>query len=185
MAARIKIFKLLQHLDMAAEAVFGLVGVLLGSATTSVVAVYQVQLSGRREREARDHERAETSRARRNAFQRESITALQDAVADMIKAVFDEQDRQLEQMSSTSGWPARQWETPTAVGWVDAEIRLQVARARVFDDDLRALARETHTVARKSVWAASLDEAKQLNPRLEQLCERFNEQVAQALRQLD
>ncbi|WP_426503639.1 hypothetical protein ACPPVO_39280 [Dactylosporangium sp. McL0621] len=37
---------------MAAEAIFGLVGVLLGSVSTSVVAVHQVQLAGRREREA-------------------------------------------------------------------------------------------------------------------------------------
>jgi hypothetical protein len=170
---------------MAAEAVFGLVGVLLGSVSTSIVAVYQVQLAGKREREARDHERAEASRARRDAFQRESITALQDAAADMIKAVYAEQDRQLERMGPTSEWPARRWETPTAVGWSDAEIRLQVARARVFDDDLRALARETRAVAREFVWAPTLDEAKQSNLRLDQLYERFNERVAQVLRQLD
>ncbi|GAB3848982.1 hypothetical protein GCM10027610_071390 [Dactylosporangium cerinum] len=184
-AAQIKIFALPQNQDMAAEAVFGLVGVLLGSVSTSVVAVYQVQLAGRREREARDHERAEASRARRNAFQRESITALQDAAADMIKAVYDEQDRQLERMDSTSDWPARQWETPTAVGWSDAEIRLQVARARVFDSDLRALAHETRAVARELVWAPTLDKAKQSNLRLDELYERFNERVAQALQRLD
>ncbi|MES5824764.1 hypothetical protein [Streptomyces sp. RG80] len=170
---------------MAAEAVFGLVGVLLGSVSTSVVAVYQVELVGRREREAREHERAEASRARRDAFQRESITALQDAVADMIKAVYAEQDRQLERMGETSGWPARLWETPTAVGWSDAEIRLQVARARVFDNDLRTLARETRTVARELVWAPTLDAAKQSNLLLDELYEQFNERVAQALRQLD
>ncbi|WP_433200927.1 hypothetical protein ACQP00_29640 [Dactylosporangium sp. CS-047395] len=170
---------------MAAEAVFGLVGVLLGSVSTSVVAVYQVQLAGRREREAREHERAEASRARRDGFQRDSITALQDAVADMIKAVYDEQDRQLELMGSTSDWPARQWETPTAFGWSGAEIRLQVARARVYDDELRTLARETRATARECVWAATLEEAKQANTRLDGLYERFNDRVAQALRQLD
>ncbi|MFJ8636431.1 hypothetical protein [Streptomyces sp. NPDC093568] len=170
---------------MAAEAVFGLVGVLLGSVSTSVVAVYQVQLVGRREREAREHERAEASRARRDAFQRESITALQDAVADMIKAVYAEQDRQLERMGETSDWPARQWETPTAVGWSDAWIRLKVARARVFDNDLRTLADETSSVAREFVWAPTLEAAKQSNLRLDELYEQFNERVAQVLRQLD
>ncbi|WP_327001981.1 hypothetical protein OHA72_43705 [Dactylosporangium sp. NBC_01737] len=170
---------------MAAEAVFGLIGVLLGSVSTSVVAVYQVQLAGRREREARDHERAEASRARRDAFQRESITALQDAAADMIKAVYDELDRQLAQMRQTSSWPARRWETPTAAGWADAEIRLQVARARVFDDDVRTLARDTRAMARQAVWAATLEEAKEANHLLDELYARFNDLVAQSLRQLD
>jgi hypothetical protein len=45
------------HVAMAAEAVFGLVGVLLGSASTSVLTVYRERLVGRREREARDHQR--------------------------------------------------------------------------------------------------------------------------------
>ena len=169
---------------MAAEAIFGLVGVIVGSASTSLVAIYQVRVASKREREAREQERSRIDRAQRDAFQRESITALQDAVADILKAVFEEQDRQLLATSKSSTWPARQWETPTAVGWVDAEIRLQVARARVFDDKLRALAGDARAVAMKSVWAESLDAAKQLNPRLEKLCEQFNERVAQVLRSL-
>jgi hypothetical protein len=68
---------------MAAEAVFGVVGVLLGSVSTSVVAVYRERLVGRRDREARDHQREQESKARREAFQRESVLALQDAVADL------------------------------------------------------------------------------------------------------
>jgi hypothetical protein len=169
---------------MAAEAVFGLVGVLVGSASTSIVAIYQVRVTAKREREARGQERAQIDRAQRDAFQRESITALQDAVADMLKAVFDEQDRQLAVMDKSSTWPARRWETPTAVGWVDAEVRLQVARARVFDEELRALARDARALAMKSVWAESLDQAKEFNPKLERLCEQFNERVAQVLRLL-
>ena len=166
---------------MAAEAIFGLVGVLVGSVSTSIVAIYQVQVAGKREREARGQERAQIDRAQRDTFQRESITALQDAVADMLKAVFDEQDRQLAVKEETSTWPARRWETPTAVGWADAEVRLQVARARVFDEELRTLARDARALAMKSVWAETIDEAKELNPRLEQMCEQFNERVAQVL----
>jgi hypothetical protein len=40
-------------------------------------------------------------------------------------------------------------------------------------------------MAREFVWAATLDDAKQSNLRLDELYERFNERVAQALRQLD
>ena len=74
--------------------------------------------------------------------------------------------------------------TPTAAGWEDAELRLQVSRARIFNEDLRALAGDTRAVAMKSVWADSLDQAKQFGPNLEQLCERFNELVAGVLREL-
>ena len=110
--------------------------------------------------------------------------ALQDAVSDLVKAVFNEQDRMLTEMRQTGGWPARQWETLTATGWEDAELRLQVYRARVLDEELRDLVREIHAVAKESVWARSLDEAKDLTPRLEQGHERFNDLVAKALPEL-
>jgi hypothetical protein len=166
---------------MAAEAVFGFIGVLLGSASTAVLTVYRERVVSRRERDARHHQREQERKDQRDIFQRESLLALQDAVSDLVKAVFTEQDRMLAEMARTNGWPARQWETPTATGWVDAELRLQVARARIFREDLRSLAGDLRTAAMKSVWANSLDEARQLNPRLEQLHERFNDLVSQAL----
>jgi hypothetical protein len=72
----------------------------------------------------------------------------------------------LQEMQRTGSWPARQWKTPTATGWEDAELRLQVSRARVFDEKLRDLAREIHAAAKESVWASSLDEAKTSTPGL-------------------
>jgi hypothetical protein len=130
--------------------------------------VYRERLVSRREREARQQRREQDRKDRRDGFQRESLLALQDAVSDLIKALFHEQDRMLEEMRRTNSWPARQWETPTAIGWVDTEMRLQVSRARVFQEDLRTLAGDLRTTAMKSVWASSLDEAKTLNRQLNQ-----------------
>jgi hypothetical protein len=169
---------------MAAEAVFGFIGVLLGSASTAVLTVYRERLVSRRERDARHHQREQERKDQRDVFQRESLLALQDAVSDLVKAVFTEQDRMLQEMARTNSWPARQWETPTATGWVDAELRLQVSRARIFREDLRTLAGDLRAVAMKSVWAGSLDEARQLNPQLEQLHERFNDLMSQVLPEL-
>jgi hypothetical protein len=90
----------------------------------------------------------------------------------------------LNEMARTNAWPARQWETPTAADWVDAELRLQVFRARVQDGALRELAGNIRTLAMKSVWAASPDEAKQLNPQVEHLHEQFNDLVKISLSQL-
>jgi hypothetical protein len=169
---------------MTASAVYGFIGVLLGSATTAVLTVYHELVTSRRERDTREHLRAQEIQDQRNAFQRQSLLALQDAVSDLVKAVFNEQDRMLEEMQRTGRWPARQWETPTATGWEDAELRLQASRARVFDDELRDLARAIHAVAKEAVWASSLDEAKYLNPQLEQEHQRFNDLAAIALPRL-
>jgi hypothetical protein len=166
---------------MTVSAVYGFIGVLLGSATTAVLTVYRERLLSAREREAREHQRQQDREDQRNTFQRQSLLALQDAVSDLVKAVFNEQDRMLEEMLRTGRWPARQQETSTATGWEDAELRLQVFRARVFDEKLRDLARKIHTEAKESVWASTLDEAKGLNPRLEQGHERFNDLVASTL----
>jgi hypothetical protein len=169
---------------MTASAVYGFIGVLLGSAATAALTVYRERLLSTREREARKQQRLQDQQDQRNTFQRQSLLALQDAVSDLVKAVFSEQDRMLEEMRRTSSWPARQWETPTATGWEDAELRLQVFRARVFDEKLRGLAHEVHTVARESVWASSLKEAKELSQGLHQGHERFNDLVASTLPEL-
>jgi hypothetical protein len=169
---------------MTASAVYGFIGVLLGSATTAALTVYRERLLSTREREARTHQRQQDQEDQRNTFQRQSLLALQDAVSDLLKAVFNEQDRMLEEMQRTGRWPARRWETPTATGWEDAELRLQVFRARVFDEKLRDLAREVLTAAEESVWASSLDEAKDLAPRLEKGNKLFDDLVASTLPEL-
>jgi hypothetical protein len=65
--------------------------------------------------------------ARISEIQRQSLLALHDAVSDLVKAVFNEQDRMLKEMRRTGSWPARQCETPTATGWEDTELRLHQA----------------------------------------------------------
>ena len=87
------------------------------------------------------------------------------------------------EMGQTGKWPARQWETPTATGWVDAELRVQVSRARVFDEGLRDIARNIRALGMQSVWASHADEAKALGGPLEQENERFNEKIANGLRE--
>jgi hypothetical protein len=169
---------------MTASAVYAFIGVLLGSATTAALTVYRERLLSTREREAREQQRQQDQKDQRNTFQRQSILALQDAVSDLIKALYDEQDRLLEEMRPTGTWTVRQWETPTATGWTDAQLRLQVFRARVFDEKLRELASDIHEVARKSVWASSPEEAKALRPRLGQERERFHDLVASTLSEL-
>lgn len=175
---------------MAAEAVYGFIGVLLGSATTVVLTVYRERLVSTREREARQHQREQDRTDQRNLFQRESLLALQEAVTDLIKAVYNEQDRMLKKMrqsgiwQSRRKWPTRQWETPTVTGWEDANLRLQASRARVFEKALRDKASKIQNKARECIYASELDEAKKLNNELRELHWEFNELVASTLPEL-
>jgi len=166
---------------MSSEALFGFAGVILGALTTSVLTVYREQLVTRREAVARRDEAESQRTLKINTFQRESILALQTAASDMIRAAYDELDRVLAQTQISGIWSARRWETPTAVGWSDAILRLESSRARVFDDELRALAAELRTLAGDSVWAPDLETAKNHSKPLEPLYRRFNDRVTAVL----
>ncbi|RKT09762.1 hypothetical protein BX285_6866 [Streptomyces sp. 1114.5] len=166
---------------MAGEALFGFVGVVLGSVTTSALTIYKERLTWTREAAARDRQFERDQQAARDAFQRESVLALQAAVADVIKAAYGEMDRLLTELRETGNWAARVWETPTAVGWSEALLSLQTARARVFDDDVRALATELQTLAGESVWAKDLEACKRAGRQLEPTQDRFQEAVARVL----
>jgi cell division protein FtsL len=58
-----------------------LIGVLLGSATTVIVTVYQERWVSVREREARQHQREQDRKDQRDTFQRQSLLALQGPAA--------------------------------------------------------------------------------------------------------
>ena len=166
---------------MASQAIFGFIGVILGSLTTSVLTIYRERLATRRELTIRDQQYERDRKAARDTFQRESILALQSAVFDVIKAAYDELDRMLAELRSTGNWPARKWETPTGAGWSAAVLKLESSRARVFDDGLRSLAEEARIVAGDAVWAETRGTAEQLSQPLELLQRKFQESVTNVL----
>ncbi|WP_440106997.1 hypothetical protein [Streptosporangium sp. H16] len=166
---------------MAVEALFGLVGVLIGSLTTSVLTIYKERLAARQDTATREAQYERERKLALDTFQRDSILALQSAVTDMIQSAYVELDRILAIEKETGQWPARQWATPTAAGWSAAVLLLESSRARVFDDELRALATELRTVAGNSIWASSADEAKKHSQRLEPLQIRLHEAVTRVL----
>ncbi|MEV0584022.1 hypothetical protein [Nonomuraea sp. NPDC050310] len=163
------------------EALAGLVGVLVGSIITAIVTIYAERQKGKREAAQGDRQYERERRSVRDAFQRDSILALQTAVVDLITAAYAELDRLIAASKETGQWPARQWETPTAVGWSPALLLLKSSRARVFNEDIRSLATELEKVSGDSIWAKNLDDAKQHSRRLEPLLDRFNDAVAHTL----
>jgi hypothetical protein len=158
-------------------AIFGFAGVVLGSLTTSILTIYRERLVNQRESTVREQQYQRERKAVRDAFQRESVLALQSAVTDLIGAAYAELDRLLDEFRETGEWKARQWGTPTAVGWSTALLRLESSRARVFGEEMRVLAEELSTAAGKAVWAKDLESAKEASRPLEPLLGRFNATV--------
>ncbi|WP_351236320.1 hypothetical protein, partial [Streptomyces sp. NPDC002133] len=67
-----------------ASAIFGFVGVLLGSLTTSILTIYKDRLAARHETMIRDQQYERDRQAARDDFQRESIQTLQTAVSEAV-----------------------------------------------------------------------------------------------------
>ena len=63
----------------------------------------------------------------------------------------------------------------------DAVLRLELAQARVFDDQLRSLAGKLRTLAGESIWAKSLAASKRRSQDMEPLYLQFNEAVTNIL----
>ncbi|WP_251091533.1 hypothetical protein [Streptomyces sp. Caat 7-52] len=158
-----------------ASAIFAFVGVLLGSLTTSVLTIYKDRLAARHETMVRDQQYERDRQAARDDFQRESVQALQTAVSEVIKAAYEELDRVLAEFRESGSWSARRWETPTAQGWSEAVLQLQLSAARVLDGELRGLAHEIQRAAGEAIWAADLTAAKRHSRNLEPLHVRFND----------
>lgn len=166
---------------MAAQALIGFLGVVLGAVITSGLSLYREGLVGKRELAILDQQHKRERKSSRDTFQRESILALQSAVTDLVKAAYEELDRLLADFQRTGRWSGRQWETPTAVGWSAAILSLESARSRVFDEELRTLAGELRTAAGNSVWASDLESAKEASRPIEPLLSQFNTGVTRIL----
>ncbi|MFF4197861.1 hypothetical protein [Nonomuraea sp. NPDC001831] len=75
------------------EALFGLIGVLVGSSITAIVTIYAERLKGKREAAQSDRQYERERRNARDSFQRESILTLQTATTELIQSVYAELDR--------------------------------------------------------------------------------------------
>jgi hypothetical protein len=127
------------------QAVLALVGVVVGAIIAGSVALRQVQLFTDRERVARQVEREQARKDARDAFQRDTFLALQDAVADLLRMVVDFHSEAVKVEEKTGHWPmpSRFGELPA--GFDEHFACVQGLRARVFDDELRRLVAELNT----------------------------------------
>jgi len=107
------------------EAWFGFLGVIVGA----VVSLLGQQIAAKQEEKARQALRTQELKDRRDASQRDDIRALQEAIAQYWPMVTTAR--------IAAGKPLKLIGNPevSALHW-----RINMLRARIFDDDLRSLA---------------------------------------------
>jgi CHASE3 domain sensor protein len=114
--------------------------VILGAAIAGGVSLWQVQLITAREREARQALREQERKDTHDAFQRDAIIALHDAITAYW------------QTAVVAHSQVRDWRTEAGQKIVDLQAiflpvraaysRVTAARAKVFDDELRRLVKD-------------------------------------------
>jgi hypothetical protein len=89
------------------EALLGFLGVIIGAAIAGGISLWQVQFVTAREREAQRMHRDQERMDRRDAFQRETLLALQDATSRMRHATVREHERRTALMKDRGSWLPR------------------------------------------------------------------------------
>jgi hypothetical protein len=132
----------------------------------------------RRERLARQEQRAIAAAEERAAFERKALLEVQDALEDLGRATAHDHER----LRDEQAWqkPGGMWSDE----YRDASARLNKLIARVFDDDLRKLLVQIRQEARQVVIARSEEDSWEAYKRVDATAGEFNEKVAPTLRRL-
>jgi hypothetical protein len=154
------------------QAALTLGGVVLGAAIAGGVSLWQVQLVTAREREARRTDREQVRSDVRDAFQREAILSLQEAVADFLRMAVAVHSESVEEEDRTGQWRKRRHSVDFPAGFDEHFARIQGFRARVFDDELRWLALE---VLRPAVAALEAEDGGTAVSRLADVAEKHKQ----------
>jgi hypothetical protein len=142
-------------------AVWAFLGVVLGGVLTGAVSLWQAQLVTKREREAREALREQERKDRRDAFQRETLLALQDAVEDVRRAISRDADRKLAALKEDGRWPRRMPGEAVPEDLSDAHARVGKFYARIFDDELKTSVAKFRWTTDRAIIAQSEGESKE------------------------
>jgi hypothetical protein len=121
-------------------ALIGFFGVALGAVVTGFVTLRQAQLATQREREVQQMLREQERKDARDAFQRDVIIALQDAISAYWQLAVDVHG-QVHGSRTEADQETVDFQT-VYLPMRAAHSRVTAARAKVFDDELRRLVKD-------------------------------------------
>jgi hypothetical protein len=153
------------------QAILSFVGVILGALIASGVSLFREHVVTARERAARADERKQRMQDVRDAFQRETLVALQDANVDFRRATIAEYHQRLEVAEKSRSWIPLSQGDHIADPWRDQGLMVKKLWARVFDPELTAAVESFRLACWEAIYASDKDEAT----------ERLNHAIAQSL----
>jgi hypothetical protein len=167
------------------QALLGFLGVILGAAIAGVISLWQVQSVTKREREARQALREQEQKDRRDAFQREVLLAVQDAVNDVQVAVWRERERRITAVHAGEPWPNLPGPgLPLPEDWNDADSQVNKLAARVFDSELSGLLDDFQGVEVLAMTAENRDTMTERIKAMNGLGRKINQRISILLPEL-
>jgi hypothetical protein len=165
------------------EALLGFLGVIIGAAIAGGISLWQVQFVTAREREAQRMHRDQERMDRRDAFQRETLLALQDATSRMRHATVREHERRTALMKDRGSWLPRDG-VLLPDEWTEGAERLLWLQARVLDQELRQLLERFRHESANVMTADSERVAVDRIVESAKLCVQANVRISMLLRDL-
>lgn len=160
------------------QAVLAFVGVILGAIIAGFLTLWQIRLLTARERKAQQTRREQERTDRREAFERETLLALQDAISNVRQVTLRDYERKVALMAEQGSWPNPSTSLLLTNGWTEADERLIALRARAFDEELQQLVvgfRDATTLAMTAQIQSDADEwIVQAGSRLEEVNRRIS-----------
>jgi hypothetical protein len=118
-------------------------GVILGASIAGGISLWQVQFVTKREHETRQIEREQTRKDVRDAFQRDTVIATQEAIVEISRCVVRDQDEKLAVWNQDGTWPDRSDSYPLPDDYALAFRTMATKlRPRIFDETLRNLVQQ-------------------------------------------
>lgn len=155
----------------------------LGAVVTGSVTVWRERVITDRERAAQQADREQRRKDVRDAFQRESLLALQDAIEDARKATVNEWQRQHALWKKTHEWEAEvgdgQYEA-----WHEHDLRVRKLSARVLDPRLRLLLEEFGDASHSTIRASMVTEANSYRRETIKTAQQVHERISALLPEL-
>jgi hypothetical protein len=128
--------------------------------------------------------RAQERQDGRDAFQRETLLALQDAVEDTRQIAFREYERKLAVLRRERRWEDHPPGDPLPKDWSDADAQVNKLWARVFDADLQSMVADFQTAAGDAITAQTQERAFDEVNHLSRLAHQVNSRIGELLPEL-
>jgi hypothetical protein len=166
------------------QATWTFAGVILGAIIAGGVSLWREQFITDRERRAQQAEREQRRKDVRDAFQRESMMALQEAIEEHRSATVLEFDPLLRRNRDSDSEQERVKVQRLSERWFEKDVSVKKLWARVFDAELRGLVKDFRGACFATVNSEEVAEIfKQMN-HANELARQVHDRIAVLLPEL-